>query len=80
MLASSLKSAELKQKASKVHGVGKYDTLMLDELSVQDDLVLDRSTNQLVGILNLREEQTNCFGRRPPVSLLFIFSYLWFVA
>ena len=34
---------------------------MLDELSVQDDLVFNSSTNELVGFVNLGEEMNEVF-------------------
>ncbi len=53
--------ADLKHQASKLEGTAKYVVLMLDELSVQDDLVFYSSTNELVGFVNFGEEMNEVF-------------------
>ncbi len=53
--------AYLKHKASKFKGIARYVILMLDELSIQDDLVFNSSTNELIGFVNLGEEMNQVF-------------------
>ena len=53
--------ADLRHQASKLEGTAKYVVLMLDELSVQDDLVFNSSTNELIGFVNLGEEMNQVF-------------------
>eukprot|EP00795_Rhopilema_esculentum_P008149 gene8149-14073_t len=55
--------ADLKHQAAKLEGIGKYVVLMLDELSVQDDLVYNNSTNKLVGFVNLGDEVNEVFKK-----------------
>ena len=55
--------ADLKHQAAKLEGIGKYVVLMLDELSVQDDLVYNNSTNELVGFVNLGDEVNEIFKK-----------------
>ena len=48
---------DLKHQGSQLKGIAKYVVLMLNELSVQDDLVFNNSTNELVGFVNLGQNQ-----------------------
>ena len=61
--------AELKEQASNLCGVEKYVTLMFDELSVQDDLVFNRITDQLVGFFNLGDEENKLFWKEASCNI-----------
>lgn len=63
----------MKQQASKLEGIAKYVVLMLDELSVQDDLVYNSSTNELIGFVNLGDEVNEIFKKGTIVSHALVF-------
>ena len=60
---------DLKHQGSQLKGIAKYVVLMLDELSVQDDLVSNNSSNELVGFLNLGEDLNQIFKKKATDSI-----------
>eukprot|EP00795_Rhopilema_esculentum_P017480 gene17480-9089_t len=60
---------DLKHQGSQLKGIAKYVVLMLDELSVQDDLVFNNSTNELVGFVNLGEDLNQIFKKKATDSI-----------
>ncbi|XP_028419012.1 uncharacterized protein LOC114544629 [Dendronephthya gigantea] len=51
---------DLKHQAEKLNDIKKYVVLMLDEVSIKDDLVYDQVTGELVGFVNLGKDVDDC--------------------
>ena len=52
---------DLKHQAGKLNDIQKYVVLMLDEVSIKDDLVYDKVTGELVGFVNLGNDVDDCY-------------------
>ena len=55
---------DLKNQAGKLNDIQKYVVLMLDEVSIKDDLVYDKVTGELVGFVNLGNDVDDCYTIR----------------
>ena len=55
---------DLKHQAGKLNDIQKYVVLMLDEVSIKDDLVYDKVTGELVGFVNLGNDVDDCYTIR----------------
>ena len=55
---------DLKHQAGKLNDIQKYVVLMLDEVSIKDDLVYDKVTEELVGFVNLGNDVDDCYTIR----------------
>lgn len=51
---------DLKHQAGKLNEIQKYVVLMLDEVSIKDDLVYDQVTGELVGFVDLGKDVDDC--------------------
>ena len=49
---------ELKEKASKFSGIQKYVTVMMDEMKIQENLVFDKTSGELIGFIDLGDPLT----------------------
>ena len=52
---------DLKHQAGKLNDIQKYVVLMLNEVSIKDDLVYDKVTGELVGFVNLANDVDDCY-------------------
>ena len=51
---------DLKHQVEKLNDIQKYVVLMLDEVSIKDDLVYDKVTGELVGFVNIGNDVDDC--------------------
>ena len=49
---------ELKEKTSKYTGIQRYVTAVMDEMKIQENLVFDKSSNELIGFIDLGDPLT----------------------
>ena len=50
---------DLKEKTTKFTNAERYVTVLIDEMKVQEDLVWNKNTRELIGFLNLGDENIN---------------------
>ena len=51
---------DLKENTKEFSEHERYVTILLDEMKIQDDLVWDRHTEELIGFINLEDPDLNC--------------------
>ncbi|CAB4042702.1 Transposable element P transposase [Paramuricea clavata] len=49
---------ELKEKASKFSGIHKYVAVIMDEMKIQENLVFDKTSGELIGFIDLGDPLT----------------------
>jgi hypothetical protein len=53
----------LKEEASKFTGIQKYVAVVMDEMKIQENLVFDKTSSELIGFIDLGDPLTtyaNC--------------------
>ena len=49
---------ELREKASKFPGIRKYVAVIMDEMKIQENLVFDKTSSELIGFIDLGDPLT----------------------
>ena len=54
---------ELKEKTSNFSGIQKYVAVIMDEMKIQENLVFDKTSGELIGLIDLGDRSNSNDGR-----------------